>query len=53
MLGNKTLGTKGLTKEEVVQPFIDAFSPESQGGCPDAVPSLGSSQHARAMNAEQ
>ena len=39
MLGNATLGTKPLTKEQVVQPFIDAFELESEGGCPDAVPS--------------
>ena len=47
MLGNETLGTKPMTKTAVVQPFIDAFKPESQGGCPDAVPAT---RHSRAMN---
>jgi hypothetical protein len=51
MLGNETLGTKPLTKEAVVQPFVDAFLPASQGGCPDAVPSSSGGRRSSAENA--
>eukprot|EP01043_Picozoa_sp_COSAG02_P052051 COSAG02_NODE_5557_length_4231_cov_1.573572_3_plen_58_part_00 len=38
MLGNKTPRTELMTKTVVVQPSIGAFKPESQAGCPDAIP---------------
>ena len=35
MLGNKTAGVPGLSKQEVIAPFVNAFADPEQGGCPD------------------
>jgi len=37
ILGNSTAGIKPLTKQQVVQPFLDAFRTEQDGGCPAAL----------------
>jgi hypothetical protein len=35
MLGNKTTGAPGLSKQEVIAPFLHAFDDPEKGGCPD------------------
>ena len=35
MLGNKTTGVPGLSKQEVIAPFVHAFDDPEKGGCPD------------------
>merc|ERR1712086_53358 len=37
ILGNSTNGVKPLNRQDVVQPFADAFKTEQQGGCPAAL----------------
>jgi hypothetical protein len=38
MLGNRTANIPPMEKNDVVQPFVDAFKPVAEGGCPDARP---------------
>ena len=34
ILGNKSEGRAPLTKEEIVSPYLGAFRPVAEGGCP-------------------
>jgi hypothetical protein len=34
MLGNRTANIPPMEKNDVVQPFVDAFKPVAEGGCP-------------------
>ena len=40
LAGNETKGVKGMTREQIIQPFIDSFasSDPAKGGCVDVPP---------------
>lgn len=38
ILGNSSRGVMPMKREQVVDPFVAAFRPEAEGGCPDVLP---------------